>query len=380
MKRENHLKKIHQLFKTHPIVAILGPRQCGKTTLSKLFVDQNSNTNVSIFDLEDPMSLARLATPKLALEALEGLIIIDEIQRQPELFPIIRVIVDQDPTKKFLILGSASRELIKQSSESLAGRIAYLELTPFNLNEIDDNQKLWQRGGFPKSYLAQSDEDSFIWRREYVRTYLEQDIPNLGFNIPAPTLYRFWMMLTHYHGNLLNYSEIGKSMGLSDTSIRKYVDILSGTFMIRVLNPWHENIQKRQIKTPKIYFRDSGIFHYLCDITSPQQLITHPKLGASWEGFAVEEVIRHSGAHPNECYFWGIHNQAELDLILFKNGKRIGFEIKYTDSPSATKSIKNAITQLALNECYIICPGNHTFNLDSHIKVVGIETLSTLNF
>lgn len=376
MERSHYRDQISEKFENHPIVAILGPRQCGKTTLSKQYARLFQEKDLHFFDLEDPMDLAQLENAKLTLEELTGLIVIDEIQRKPELFPILRVLADQNKNQKFLILGSASRDLIRQGSESLAGRVAYLELTPFNKEEIEDLKSLWVRGGFPKSFLANSEEKSYLWRKEYVRTFLEQDIPNLGFNIPAQAIRRFWMMLTHYHGQTLNYSELGKSLGLSDTTIRNYVDILAGTFMVRVLQPWHESIEKRQIKTPKIFFRDSGLFHYLSGIYSYQSLYTHPKLGASWEGFALEEVIRLLDIDAEDCYFWGIHSQAELDLLVVKNNRKIGFEIKFTEQPKITRSMKLALTTLNLDKLIVVCPGTKRFKLEAFIEVIGLKTIS----
>ena len=292
MERKSALIAIKTAYKVHTIVAILGPRQCGKTTLAKEFAQQQKK-QVHHFDLENPLDLARLEQPMLALEELSGLIIIDEIQRQPDLFTILRVLVDKASIKrKFLILGSASRELIQQSSETLAGRIGYLELTPFTYPETGDLKRLWLRGGFPRSYLARSNNNSLAWRNAYISTFLERDIPNLGLNIPAMTLRRFWMMLSHYHGNVFNASEIGKSIGAAHTTVRRYLDILVGTFMIRQLPAWTVNVNKRQIKAPKIYFRDSGILHNLIGVTNQESLRNHVKLGASWEGFALEEVIR----------------------------------------------------------------------------------------
>src|SRR5262249_3894834 len=259
------------------------------------------------------------------------LIVIDEIQRSPELFPVLRVLIDEHKThRKFLILGSASRDLIRQSSETLAGRIGYIEVMPFSLDEVKKTAQLWLRGGFPRSFLASTDEDSYLWRQSYIATFLERDIPSLGFQIPPQQMRRFWLMLANYHGQLFNASELGKSLGISDHTVRKYLDILAGTFMIRVLSPWFENLEKRQMKTPKIYFRDSGILHALTGIRSANELDTYPKLGSFWEGFALEEIISQHRATQEECYFWGTHSGAELDLLLVKNGKRIGYEFKYT--------------------------------------------------
>jgi uncharacterized protein len=375
MKRSNYLERIAKAFETHRVVALLGPRQCGKTTLAKDFIAQQASffNKKNYFDLEKNTDLGRLTNPQLALEALDGLIVIDEIQRIPELFPTIRVQVDEIKTQRYLILGSASTELIHQSSESLAGRIHYLEVTPFSYEEAQQFEQLWVRGGFPLSYLAANDEASYIWRREYIQTFLERDIPNLGIRIPPPQLRRFWMMLAHYHGNLLNASEIGKSMALTHKTIRHYFDILVGTFMIRELPPWFENISKRQIKSSKLYLRDSGILHYLLGIVDEPALFNHPKLGASWEGFALESIIRHHQAVEGEYYFWATQAQAELDLLIIKNGQRWGFEFKYTDRPKFTKSMAIAMEDLKLDSLTVIVPGDHDFPLAHHVNVCGLQ-------
>ncbi|MDF2965176.1 MAG: putative superfamily ATPase [Rickettsiaceae bacterium] len=372
MLRQYYIKQIRQYFKINPICAILGPRQCGKTTLSKQFAKELNDAEINIFDLENPIDLARLDNPLLALQDLKGLIIIDEIQRRPELFPILRVLADSIDAK-FLILGSASRELIKQSSETLAGRISYIELTPFSLSEVNEIKNLWIRGGFPRSYLAESDEDSYLWRESYIRTYLEQDIPNLGFQIAPRNIHRFWMMLSNYHGQIFNASEIGRSLGITDHTAKNYLDILEGTFMIRSLQPWFENISKRQVKSPKIYFRDSGILHNLLGLRNKQALDAHPKLGASWEGFALEEVLKTWHIPKGECYYWATHGGAELDLLVFKDGKKIGLEFKYTDFPKITPSMKYALEDLKLDKLIIIYPGDKNFKLGDNIEVISLE-------
>lgn len=376
MQRPIFVERIDRAFRTHSVVAILGPRQCGKTTLARLYVEgKRREVSVHRFDLEDPADLAALENPKTVLDPLRGLIILDEIQRIPDLFPLIRVLVDQpEVDRRFLILGSASRELIRQSSETLAGRIAYMELTPFSLFEVDDSQKLWLRGGFPNSFLAQSIDDSVYWRKQYIKTFLERDIPNLGINVAPVTLRRFWAMLAHYHGQTFNASEIGKSLGITDTTVRHYLDILTGTLMVRQLSPWLANIKKRQMKTPKIYFRDSGIYHTLSDIIDHESLLRYPRLGSSWEGFALEEVIRKYQAEPEECFFWGIHSQAELDLLMIKNGKRMGFEFKYSDAPRLSKSMKIAMETLALDSLKVIYPGDRDYQLEENMFVTGLKS------
>jgi len=374
-KRPQFIQRIKNAFKTHRVVALLGPRQCGKTTLSQLYTkEERLNSSVHVFDLEDATDLAILENPKTALESLKGLIILDEVQRAAEIFPVLRVLVDQHKVdQKFLILGSASRDLLRQSSETLAGRIAYIELTPFTMSEVNDQDRLWLRGGFPNSYLAKSIEDSVYWRKQYITTFLERDIPNLGIRIAPIALRRFWMMLTHYHGQTFNASEIGQSLGVADTTVRNYLDILTGTFMVRQLIPWFENIKKRQVKKPKIYFRDSGIYHTLSEITDKHTLLHNPRLGASWEGFALEEIIRIHQVMPEECFFWGIHGQAELDLFIIKNGKRLGFEFKYNDAPKKTKSMELAIDMLKLDALQVIYPGNKDYNLGPKISVKSVN-------
>ena len=376
MKRTAYLDQIRNHFRVQPICAILGPRQVGKTTLARQFAAEYSG-KVEFFDLENPIHLASLETPMLTLSNYaDCLVVIDEIQRRPDLFPILRVLVD-DPEKKysFLILGSASRDLIHQSSETLAGRIGYIELPPFTLFEVDNSDVLLIRGGFPRSYLAESDADSFLWREGYISTFLERDLPSLGFDVPARMMHRFWMMLCFYHGQTFNASEIGNSLMLSDKTVTKYLDILAGTFMIRVLQPWFENIKKRQTKTPKIYFRDSGIFNTLSSIHSITELAKTPKIGPLWEGFALEEVISCLQIKSSDCYFWSTHNEAELDLLTFKNGKRIGFEFKYSDSPKITKSMNIATEDLRLDHLYVIFPGKMIFPLGEKITACGLDAL-----
>lgn len=375
MDRPEFIQEIDRYFQSHPIVAILGPRQCGKTTVARMYCKkQPSFFSANYFDLEMPVDIERLRNPMLTLKPLSGLIVIDEIQRIPELFPALRVLVDQENSnQKYLILGSASRELIQQSSESLAGRIAYLELTPFSFKEVGHLQRLQLGGGFPRSYLAKTEEESFDWRNAYIRTFLEQDIPNFGFQIPPVALRRFWIMLAHYHANIFNASELGRSFGASDVTMRKYLDILTGTFMIRQLHPWFENIGKRQVKSPKIYFRDSGIFHCLLNIHSEEELYTHPKIGASWEGFALEEIIRFHRVQNEDCYFWSTYGEAEIDLLIYQHKGFLGFEFKYTDAPKITKSMQIVIKDLKLSHLYVIYPGNIDYPLSDQITVVGLQ-------
>lgn len=374
MERNRYLQEIENQFRVHSVCALLGPRQVGKTTLAKAYINEHFKNNFAFFDLENPLDLARLENPMLTISAItKPIIVIDEVQLRPELFKILRVIVDESNNKrKFLILGSASRDLIGQSSETLAGRIGYVELPPFTLFEAKDSAKLWLRGGFPRSYLAKTDDDSYLWRQSYITTFLERDIPNLGFKIPPAHIRRFWIMLAHYHGQTINFSEIARSLMISDNTVRRYLDILAGTFMIRVLSPWFENISKRQVKAPKIYFRDSGILNALIGITSKEQLQTHPKLGAFWEGFALEEVILFLGATSEESFFWATQADAELDLFIIKNGKRLGFEFKYSDAPKTTKSMHFVLKDLKLDQLFVIYPGDKTFPLTENILACGL--------
>jgi hypothetical protein len=384
MIRKNYLHKIKETFQVHPVCALLGARQVGKTTLAHQFINKTIKNpkNVHFFDLEDPLDLARLENPMLTFSALEeGLIVIDEIQRKPELFPILRVLVDKkNNTTKFLILGSASRDLISQSSETLAGRIGYIELPPFSLSEVENSTKLFMRGGFPRSYLAQTESNSYNWRRNYITTFLERDIPNLGFSIPPQQMRRFWMMLAHYHGQILNVSNLANSLNLSSHTIKKYIDILCGTFMIRTLQPWFENIKKRQIKTPKLYFRDSGILFALLTLETKKQILSYPNLGAFWEGFAVEEIIRITEASHDEYFFWATQSGAEVDLFITKGGKRFGFEFKHTDKPSMTKSMHSGIENLKLNHLFLIYPGDKLFPLSETVTACGLDTITTKKF
>lgn len=376
------MEKVSAELRVSKVVALLGPRQAGKTTLAREFSEISGlpfDSGLNYFDLEDPAHVERLRNPKLALEPLCGLVVIDEIQLRPELFPVLRVLVDRKGSDtRFLILGSASRDLIRQGAETLAGRIGFVEVTPFGLAETADWERLWMRGGYPSSFLAESEEDSWRWRGNYIRTFLERDIPALGIQVPAASLRRFWTMLAHYHGQTFNASELGKSLGVADTTVRRYLDILTGTFMVRRLAPWFENLGKRQVKTPKLYFRDTGILHHLLGIPDMAAMVVHPKLGASWEGFALEQTIRLSGAGEEEVYFWGVHSQGELDLLLVKDGKRHGFEVKYTDRPGVTASQKLALDCLGLDRLDIICPGAGSYPLSEKIHVTGLDRVAEL--
>lgn len=381
IRRTPEISLLQERLKTSPVVAMLGPRQCGKTTLAKQLIF-HWKLPVTFFDCENPRDLQRLEEPLLALEELKGLVVIDEIQRRPELFPILRVLVDRSSKTRYLILGSASRDLIRQSSESLAGRISYLEIGGFSLNHISisKSDRLWIRGGFPRSFLASSEKASYQWRQDFIATFLERDIPQLGFQIPAKSLGKFWSMLAHYHGQIFNASEIGRSLEISDHTAQRYLDLLSGTFMVRQLRPWHYNTKKRLIKRPKIYFRDTGILHALLYLEEKKDVLLHPKLGASWEGFALEEIIKIVQLRENEAFFWGVHTGAELDLVFHKKGKRFGAEVKYTQAPSITPSIQHALEELSLSHLWIIYPGKESYSLGKNITAIPLEEIKRIGF
>ncbi len=371
IRRKKALVAIQKRLKSFPVVAILGARQCGKTTLAKQI------PHAHYFDLENPRDFESLSQPQLALENLKDLIVIDEIQRKKELFPLLRHLVDHKPHQKYLILGSASKDLIQRSSESLAGRIAYYHLSGFTLEEVgmQNINHLWLRGGFPKSYLAKTNEESLLWRDNYITTFLERDIPQLGISIPAQSLRRFWMMLSHYHGQILNYSELGRSFGVSDMTVKKYISILEGTFMVRTLMPWHINMGKRLVKSPKLYIRDSGLFHSLQSIDTMNVLLSHAKLGASWEGMALEAVSQILNISNENLFFWATHAGAELDLFWKKGGKNWGIEFKYADAPSLTKSIHSVCQDLALEHLWVVYPGTKTYLLDKKITVLPLKKI-----
>jgi predicted AAA+ superfamily ATPase len=355
-------------------VVLLGPRQCGKTTLARELVDI---TSANYFDLEDPESIRRLDNANTVLAGLKGLIVIDEVQRRPELFPILRVLLDRRPLPaKFLILGSASTELLKQSSESLAGRIETIVMGGFGLDEVGPKQspRLWLRGGFPLSFLAKNDADSFIWRKSFIQMFLERDLRQQGIAAPTVALYRFWTMLAHTHGQIWNAADPASSLGVSQPTIRRYLDILSGVFMVRQLQPWHANTKKRQVKSPKIYIRDTGILHTLLGVKTESDLFGSPRCGASWEGYVIEEVI-HS-IDPDEVYFWATHNDAEIDLVFIKNGRMYGLECKRADAPKMTPSMKIALEDLKLEHIAVIYPGKHRYALNNKVTVVPFDAIS----
>lgn len=380
MERSIYLQLVEEQFQVHSVCAILGARQVGKTTLSRQFA-KKTEQKVIVFDLENQINLAALENPQLELSQYpDYLIVIDEIQRRPDLFPVIRVLVD-DPDKKytFLILGSASQDLIHQSSETLAGRIGYIYLPPFTFFETHAASNLLLRGGYPKSFLALSDKASLTWRRAYITTFLERDLNSLGFDVSPQVMHKFWMMLCVYHGKIFNASEISTSLMVSNKTVARYLDILEGTFMIRVLQPWFENMKKRQIKTPKIYFKDTGLFNCLASIYTLSDLTHNPKIGALWEGFALEQIIICLQIPSEDCYFWSTQNDAEVDLLIFKDGKRIGFEFKYTDSPKVTKSMHIALQDLQLDHIFVVFPGAVKFLMHEKITAFGFELLQDLN-
>lgn len=368
--RPSYLNRLEIALQRSPIVALLGPRQCGKTTLARMFIERRPAT---FFDLESLPDRRRLQNPELVLGQLSGLVVLDEIQTMPELFNVLRVLVDRPENRaRFLILGSASPDLVRRASETLAGRVEFVELHGFDLLEtgVEAWQTLWLRGGFPRSFLADSDEDSLAWRENFIRTFLERDLLQLGIRIPAVAMRRFWTMLAHYHGQTWNASELGRSLGLSDKTVRHYLDILSGAFMVRQLQPWFENLGKRQVKAPKIYLQDSGLLHALLDISDAQSLLGHPKCGASWEGFALEQVLRL--LRPSQAYFWATHSGAELDLLFFHRGKRYGVEFKFNEAPTVTRSMRAALRDLDLAHLWIVYPGREAYPVETNITVLPL--------
>jgi predicted AAA+ superfamily ATPase len=374
--RPDAIERITTVFKVHPIAALLGPRQCGKTTLARMISEREQCT---YFDLENPVDLRRLSAPMSTLEELSGLVVMDEIQRRPDLFELLRVLVDRPKSPvRFLILGSASPGLIKGVSESLAGRIGFIDLSGFDLREVgtEKRHRLWIRGGFPRSFLAEDDTSSTAWREDFIRTFLERDIPQLGITIPAETLRRFWTMISHYHGQVWNAAHFARSLGTSEKTARRYLDILAGAYMVRVLPPWYENIRKRQVKAPKIYIRDSGILHALLQINTMADLQGHPKIGSSWEGFCLEQLI--GGLKTRDVYFWATHAGAELDLLVKVAGNWYGFEFKYADAPGSNRSMRIAIEDLGLEHLWIIYPGREKYDIDKGISVLPIDLIQSL--
>ena len=370
-------KSVRTALARSPAVALVGPRQVGKTTLARRLLGAHS---AQWFDLEDPQVEAQLAEPLTALKDLRGLIVIDEVQHAPDLFKVLRVLIDREevnpanPTR-FLLLGSASPALLRQSSESLAGRIEIIEAGGFTIDETGSEQTaaLWWRGGFPRSFTAPSDDDSRAWRREFIRTTVERDLPQLGMKVPAPAIHRFWSMLAHFHGQVWNAADPARSLGVNESTVRRYLDWLTQAYLVRQLQPWFVNLGKRQVKAPKIYLRDTGLLHELLGIANPQALHLHPKSGASWEGFALDQVLRI--ARPDQAYFWATHAGAELDLLMFKDGRRVGVEFKRADAPSLTLSMRIAMQDLALDALYVVYPGARRYTLAQRVEAVPLSAL-----
>jgi uncharacterized protein len=376
LNRPHYLNRLETAIQRSPITAILGPRQSGKTTLARMFT---AGKQVTHFDLDSLPDQRRLQNPELVLGNLEGLVVLDEIQQMPELFATLRVLVDRPENKaRLIILGSASPQIIRNASDSLAGRVEFIELDGFSLSETgsDTWQTLWLRGGFPRSFLSNSEDDSLAWREGFIRTFLERDIPQLGISIPASNMRRFWTMLAHYHGQIWNASELSRAMGVSDKTVRSYLDILTGAFMLRQLQPWFQNTSKRLVRSPKVYLHDSGLFHSLLNIPDTHTLFGHPKVGASWEGFVIDQVV--SLLHLTEAYFWATHNGAELDLLFFHKGKRYGVEIKFSEAPETTRSMNIALNELGLEHLWVIYPGEQTYPVHERISVLSISKLNDL--
>lgn len=376
IQRAQLLARVREGLSARPVVALLGPRQCGKTTLARALIARGK---ASYFDLENARDQARLQNPRLTLERLEGLVVLDEIHRRPDLMPLLRVLADRRPIRcRFLLLGSASPDLLRGTSESLAGRIHFVDIGGFTLEEVgvDRMRRLWLRGGFPDSFLASNARTSAKWREDFIQTFLQRDIPQLGFRFPAATLRRFWTMVAHQHGQIWNGSEIGASLGVSHHAARRYLDALSGSYMLRSLQPWFINAGKRAVKSPKVYLRDSGLLHALLGIDDQPALESHPKLGASWEGFVIEQIL--SWAGDREAYFWAIQSRAELDLLLIRKGRRWGIEVKYSDAPVMTKSLQVALTELELEHVWIVHPGRDRYRLHERVECIGLIHLHEL--
>ena len=375
--RPRALRRLHASFRIHPCVALFGPRQCGKTTLAGLYTE--GEPQVTIFDFEREADLFRLSRPELALGPLRGLVVLDEIQCRPNLFAALRPLLDHgDSQARFLLLGSASPTTIRGVSESLAGRVGFVELGGFDVEDVgpDSWRALWERGGFPRSALAANRADSLAWRIAFARTFLERDIPALGISIPGETLGRFWRMTAHYHGQTWNAREFARSIGRGEAAARRYLDLLVGAYVIRALPPWFENLKKRQVRAPKVYVRDTGLLHALLGVACLMELTGRPKVGASFEGFVIEQVLSSLGAR--EAYFWGTYGGAELDLLIHRNGKRFGFEAKYTDAPRTTRSMRIAMADLGLDRLFVVTPGEERYPLDHDIEVLPARDIGAL--
>jgi hypothetical protein len=374
--RTRHRRAVERLLRSHPVVAVLGARQVGKSTLAREVVARRARA--TIFDLEDPRDVARLAEPTLALGELQGLVVLDEIQRRPELFPVLRVLADRPGLPaRFLVLGSASPALLRQTSETLAGRIAFYELRGFDLEEVGAAHldRLWFRGGFPRSYLARGARGSYEWRRDFIRTFVERDLPQLGLSLPGPAVERFWTMLAHYHGQVWNGSEFGRSFGVSHVTVRRYLDFLTAAFVVEQLRPWAANVGKRVVKSPKVYIADSGLLHALLGLATPEDVARHPKLGASWEGYLLRQVVARLGARREECFFWATHAGAELDLLVVRGRQRLGFEFKRTDAPRLTGGMRSALETLRLDRLDVVHAGRGTFPLAPRVRALAARDL-----
>lgn len=377
--RQRHETYLRRLLKQFPVVGLVGARQVGKTTLARSLA-ASAPGPVTFFDLEDPADLARLADPRLALESLTGLVVIDEVQHSEGLFALLRVLVDRPGNQtRFLILGSADPKLLRQSSESLAGRIAYHELPPLAVDETgaDAMGRLWVRGGFPRSFLAEDEDQSWAWRSAFLRTFLARDLPQLGITVPATTMRRLWTMVAHYHGNRLNATELARSLGVSAPTVNSYLDALVDALVVRKLTPWFENLRKRQVKAPKVYLTDTGLLHALLRIRSESALLGHPKCGASWEGFAMQEAVRVLSVDWEDCYYWATHRGAEIDLLVFEGSRRIGLEFKRTSAPRMTRSMHSALVDLKLDRIFVLFPGDTRFRLHERVDAVGLTQACT---
>ena len=369
------LQRIDEAFGVHTVAALLGPRQCGKTTLARILVERDGG---AFFDLESPVDRQRLAAPLTALERLRGLVVLDEIQRRPDLFELLRVLVDRvDNPARFLVLGSASPGLVRDVSETLAGRVGFVDLGGLSLAEVgaEHRDRLWSRGGFPRSFLAPDDRASFAWREAFVRTFLERDLPQLGISIPAEALRRFWTMVAHAHGQVWNATSLGRSLGASDHTVRRYLDVLAGAYVVRVLPPWFENLKKRQVKAPKVFVRDTGLLHVLLQLPDFDALTGHPKAGQSWEGFAVEQIL--DRLETRDAYFWGTHAGAEIDLFIIHRGRRVGFEIKLADAPRVSRSMRTAIDDLRLDRLVVVVPSGPTYEIEERITVTALAAIES---
>ncbi|MBL0128562.1 MAG: ATP-binding protein [Flavobacteriales bacterium] len=375
IQRDELVHRIRQGLRNNPVVMLVGPRQSGKTTLARQVLPGDAP---NYFDMEDPVVAGLLAQPMTTLKGLRGTVVIDEAQREPGLFPVLRVLADR-PGKpaRFLVLGSASPELVRQASESLAGRVDIIEVRGFTTHELPDRTNaLWLRGAFPRSVLARSEAESMKWRRNFMRTFLERDLGVLGFNLSPKAMGRFWSMLAHYHGQIWNASEIASSLGVSPPTAKAYLDVLEQTFMVRRLLPWYQNSGKRIVKSPKVYLRDSGILHALFGVGSMRELLVHPKLGASWEGFVIEEVL--SAVEPHDAYFYNVHSGAELDLLFTRQGKRIGIEVKRQDAPRMTRSMHVALADLDLHKLFVVYPGFRRYTLDKKVECIPFAEIGSI--